>query len=583
MHTFLKYICLFCLLLGVSNVSFGQKRKKHTKKAVSKEIASFSFESDKDRSRFEDHFFKAQNHKLDEEWEEEIIELQACLEVTTANSAVYYELAKAYNQLNNVDLAEENYKKALELDVDNIWYMSNLADAYRSKFDYVEELELRKQLRDKHPESDQYRQLYIESLLLLSKHDEAIKEYNILERNYGIQPEYSYKKHQLYIAKKDWKSAERELTLLIEEFPAELDFKFALAEYYIYSKEDSKAKDIYEDILKTSPGNGTAEYGLFQYYFQREDLNSAEKYLKNALRSGDLSRKDQLSIIEYAYSQYTNKVRSAEDLNELLDISIEQYPDQFEFYGYKGDLVPNARYEQKVGYYKKALELNPQFQLYNVIYEIYFYNEAFDSTLTWTQHTINQFSYRPEPYLIQAYSYFRLNQFEKSIESAENGLEFVIDNNTQKIPFLSIIGTSANSLKQYGKSDKAYQAILKIDPENVQTLNNYSYYLAIREENLELAEKMITEVIKKEPNSSTYLDTSGWVKYKLGKYDEALIILQKAIDLTPQPSAEMYEHLGDCYFKLNNKNEAVKAWKKASSLAEGDELNRIQMKIQSNE
>lgn len=580
----LRYIFLVCVFFGITELSVGQnKRKKQKKKAISKEVASFSFNTDKDRQTFEKHFFDAQRFKLDEDWDEEIEALEACLEVTPSISAVHYELAKAYTYLNNPDLVVEHYQKALQFDEDNIWYMANLADAYRSKFAYDKELALRKKLTNKFPESDSYRQAYIESLLLLSKHDEAIKEYNILERNQGIQPEYSYKKHQLYIAKKDWKGAEKELAILIEEFPSEYDFQFALAEFYLYIKEDQKAKDVYDEVLKKSPKNGTAEYGLFQYYFQREDLKNAEKYLKNALKSGDLSRKDQLGIIEYAYSQYTNKQRTKEDLNELLDLSISIYPDQFEYYGYKGDLIPNSEYDKKTGFYKKALQLSPQFQLYNVIYDIYFYNDEFDSTIAWTQKTIEQFEYRPEPYLIEAYSYFRLNQFEKSIESAQNGLEFIIDDNAGKIPFLSIIGTSANSLKKYKDSDNAYSKILVIDPENVQTLNNYSYYLAERNEKLELAESMIAKVIKIEPKSGTYLDTSGWIKYKLGKYKEALSVLLKAIELTPQPSSEMYDHVGDCYQKLNNTEKAIEFWKKAIPLSEGDELNEIQTKIKSNE
>jgi len=582
MHTILRYIFLFVLFLGMNHLVFSQN-KKQSKRAISKEIAPFSFDTDKDRKNFESQFFSAQLHKLDEDWEEEIVALEACLEITTQIPAIYFELAQAYKAQNNVEFTIENYKKALELDKDNIWFISNLADAYRSKFEYKEEYNLRKKLTEKFPESDQYRQSFIESLLLLSRHDEAIKEYNILERNFGIQPEYSYKKHQLYIAKQDWKSAEKELLKLIEEFPSENDFQLALAEFYIYIKDNDKAKNIYENILINSPKNGTAEYGLFQLHFQNKDYESAEKYLKSALQSGDLSTTDQLGIIEYAYSQYTNKLRSGENLHELLDISIALYPDQFEYYAYKGDLYPNTEYNKKVKFYKKAVQISPKFQLFNVIYDIYFINHDYDSAIAWTNKTIEQYEYRPEPYLIKAYSHFNLNQFEKTIEASQNGLEFIIDNNNGKIPYLSIIATSANSLKQYNKSDQAFDDILKIDPQNIQALNNYSYYLSERSEKLDLAEKMILIVIEKEPNSSTYLDTYGWIKYKLGEFDKATDILQKAVDLTSKPSAEMLEHLGDSYLKLNNKPEALKYWKLALSLINNSESSELKKKIKANE
>lgn len=583
MISILRYICLVGLCLGISQNSLSQNKRKKSKRAISQEVAPFSFESDKDRRTFESHFFNAQKHKLDEEWEEEIKELNACLEVTNQISATYYELAKAYAATRNVESSIDSYKKALALEKDNIWYTINLANAYRSKFDYESEYTLRKKLTEQFPESDQYRQSFIESLLLLSKHDEAVEQYNILERNYGIQPEYSYKKHQLFIAKKDWKSAEKEILKLIEEFPTEYNFQFALAEYYIYIKEEEKAKETYENVLKQSPNNGSAEYGLFQMYFQKEDLKNAEKYLKSALESGDLTPAEQLTIIKYAYAQYTNNLRTAEEISELLDISIALHPDQFEYYAFKGDLIPITKYEEKVSYYKKAVQLNPQFQLYNVIYEVYFTSNAYDSTIAWTQKTIEQFEYRPEPYLIQAYSHYSLNQFKESVEMAENGLEFIIDNQRGKIPFLSIIGTAYNSLKQYEKSDESYEKILKIEPEDVQTLNNYSYYLAVRKEKLDKAEKMIQIVLNKEPKSSTYIDTYGWIKYQQGDYKKALELLLQAIDLTEKPSAEMFEHVGDCYIKLNNTSKAIDYWKKALEVASPEDSKKLEEKIKSNE
>lgn len=583
MISILRYICLFGLCLGISQNGLSQNKRKKSKRAISQEIAPFSFESDKDRRTFESHFFNAQKHKLDEEWEEEIKELNACLEVTTEISATYYELAKAYAATRNIESSIDSYKKALSLEKDNIWYTINLANAYRSKFDYENEYILRKKLTEQFPESDQYRQSFIESLLLLSKHDEAVEQYNILERNYGIQPEYSYKKHQLFIAKKDWKSAEKEILKLIEEFPTEYNFQFALAEYYIYIKEEEKAKEAYENVLKQSPNNGSAEYGLFQLYFQKEDLKNAEKYLKSALESGDLTPAEQLTIIKYAYAQYTNNLRTTEEISELLDISIALYPDQFEYYAYKGDLIPITKYEEKVSYYKKAVQLNPQFQLYNVIYEVYFTSNAYDSTLAWTQKTIEQFEYRPEPYLIQAYAHYSLNQFKEAVETAENGLEFIIDNQRGKIPFLSIIGTAYNSLKQYEKSDESYEKILKIEPEDVQTLNNYSYYLAVRKEKLDKAEKMIQIVLNKEPKSSTYIDTYGWIKYQQGDYEKALELLLQAIDLTEKPSAEMFEHVGDCYIKLNNSSKAIEYWKKALEGTAPEDSKKLEEKIKSNE
>ena len=59
------------------------------------------------------------------------------------------------------------------------------------------------------------------------------------------------------------------------------------------------------------------------------------------------------------------------------------------------------------------------------------------------------------------------------------------------------------------------------------------------------------------------MDTHGWVWFQMGKYEKALPFLLKAYQLSLEPSAEIIEHLGDVYFKLNNKKEALKYWKLA--------------------
>ena len=104
-------------------------------------------------------------------------------------------------------------------------------------------------------------------------------------------------------------------------------------------------------------------------------------------------------------------------------------------------------------------------------------------------------------------------------------------------------------------------------------MNNYSYYLSLREEKLDLAEKYIKRCIAIEPNSSTYLDTYGWVLYKLGRVNEAIVMIEKAIKNGGGDNPEIVGHLCElltvsgrtdeayhiCKYtiELNNSNETV--------------------------
>ncbi|MCG8371886.1 MAG: tetratricopeptide repeat protein, partial [Balneolales bacterium] len=136
-------------------------------------------------------------------------------------------------------------------------------------------------------------------------------------------------------------------------------------------------------------------------------------------------------------------------------------------------------------------------------------------------------------------------------------------------PFKSIVfgalGDAQSSLENYEESDRVYELALRYDPENHNAMNNYAYNLSLREENLERAKELALKAIELDAENAAYLDTVGWVYFKLGDYDRARRFIRASID-TGEASAEVLEHLGDVYEKLGNMDEAKKYWKQALEL-----------------
>ena len=103
--------------------------------------------------------------------------------------------------------------------------------------------------------------------------------------------------------------------------------------------------------------------------------------------------------------------------------------------------------------------------------------------------------------------------------------------------------------------------------QNTLVLNNYSYYLSQRGEELIRAKKMITkclELTSGEPNAS-YIDTYAWVLYKLGEYELAREQIEQAI-LLKNNSPVILDHCGDILYKMGLEKEAVTYWERASKL-----------------
>ena len=113
----------------------------------------------------------------------------------------------------------------------------------------------------------------------------------------------------------------------------------------------------------------------------------------------------------------------------------------------------------------------------------------------------------------------------------------------------------AANLDKIGKWKEArvlFLELLKKNPQDTFTLNYVSYKLALKNQELELALDLIKKALVLDPDNGYFLDTLGWVEYKRNNFKSAVYFLEKSVSILPR-SAEVINHLGDCYFMLNRK------------------------------
>src|SRR5690606_6450768 len=162
-------------------------------------------------------------------------------------------------------------------------------------------------------------------------------------------------------------------------------------------------------------------------------------------------------------------------------------------------------------------------------------------------------------------------------ENARKLMEAALDNSGEENTYLQSLiyaglGDLYHKLGMAEVSDVAYEEAIKLDSTNATAMNNYAYYLAERNEKLELAEKLSRQSNELEPGSSTFQDTYAWVLFKQENYKDALTWIEKAVRGST-PSAVLYEHYGDILFKSGNNKEAVKQWEKALAMSDGSDVN----------
>ena len=90
---------------------------------------------------------------------------------------------------------------------------------------------------------------------------------------------------------------------------------------------------------------------------------------------------------------------------------------------------------------------------------------------------------------------------------------------------------------------------------------------------------MVQKAVQADPTNGAYLDSLGWVLFKSGQPQDALQHILKAVELSTEPDATVYDHLGDIYAALKQPDKAREAWRKSLSLEANEQVRK---KIEAN-
>ncbi|NOZ94786.1 MAG: tetratricopeptide repeat protein [Acidobacteria bacterium] len=123
-----------------------------------------------------------------------------------------------------------------------------------------------------------------------------------------------------------------------------------------------------------------------------------------------------------------------------------------------------------------------------------------------------------------------------------------------------VLFTYAASLERLGRRGEAatvFQKILQLDPDDAEAANYLGYMWADAGDNLEEALRLISHAVELRPGTGAYLDSLGWVYFKMGKLDEAERWLRQAMK-AGEKSGTVHAHLGEVLLASGKKDEAKK-------------------------
>jgi tetratricopeptide (TPR) repeat protein len=149
-------------------------------------------------------------------------------------------------------------------------------------------------------------------------------------------------------------------------------------------------------------------------------------------------------------------------------------------------------------------------------------------------------------------------------------------------PVYLMKGEAYDLLGQYTEAAVNYQKALEIRPDNPSALNNLAYNWLEQKQHLDEAEKLLLKAYALRPKDHSILDSLAWCYYLKGDFLKAEKYAEKSVDFMPNDPITN-EHLGDIYYKLGRKTEALYQWNYALECIEitPAALERIQGKIRS--
>jgi tetratricopeptide (TPR) repeat protein len=121
------------------------------------------------------------------------------------------------------------------------------------------------------------------------------------------------------------------------------------------------------------------------------------------------------------------------------------------------------------------------------------------------------------------------------------------------------------------------RAVLLREPENADALNALGYTLADRTTRYEEAYDLISQALKLKPDEAAVVDSMGWVLYRLGRTEEAVSYLKRALNL--QYDNEIAGHLSEVLWVMGQRNVARKLLENALQKSP-DDKTLLQVKEQ---
>jgi tetratricopeptide (TPR) repeat protein len=539
-----------------------------------------------------DHFTEGMFKELEGENEKALVEYYNALVYDSTSSTIYNRIAQNHISLGRFESALISLKKSEHIDANNIETHRLKATCYYRLDKDKEAITHLEAILNIDPFDENSRNMLI---LLYRKSQNYLglaNQYENIMSIYGDDENLVRKTSAIYLKNGDNESAKILFVRYLESDSTNSGMWYSLARLHEFDGEIELAISGYLKSYKYAGEVNEAVERLHILYKQKDQWEKILFMFSPIAENDSTNYSAKLAIAEANYN-LENKEVAKSILLKLQSIKRLQWPVL--------NLLGRIEFEDKnyplaKTYYQQLIDLDSNSRI-GWLFLGFIYSDM-DSLDMAANHYQDALEKLPEdPYILSFYgmSLNRIGKDQEAIEQLEKALKidkeninalvtlgFTLNKIDRKseaiIPLkhaLSIdpdninayttLGMIYDELKMYSASDSLYESALTIFPENDLLLNNYAYSIADRDIRLQDALKMSKKAIEMQPENGAYLDTIGWIYYKLKQFNLALKYIKQSLE-SRADSPIVIQHLGDVYFELGDHSNAKLYWNKAFEL-----------------
>jgi tetratricopeptide (TPR) repeat protein len=509
-----------------------------------------------------------QQNRVNEEYLKKAIEQYSRIAEKTPNdAATWLMLGRLHKVSQNSPESEKAFKKAMELEPDNEEVLTGLAMVYADVGDTKSAAGLLRRASDKNPS--------VRTLAALAAAYEQLRDYD---------------------------NAASALRKALELAPDNPEIKRGLAQNLLFSDEYDESLKLFQEIVTAEPKDAQAWMRISQIYRQKQDFAKAHEASRKAQDADPNSleiRFNEVSLLEA-------EGKSAEAIDGLKSLLASTSKRSYST-GEKGNRAillerlgymqrTAERYDDAVATFRQIAELDEEQGARAAVHVIETLRQARRTDKAFAEAQAARQKYPNDRTVGSMYAFIAADA-GKNLEAERVGRELLNEkkdregwislaqiyertknyaemaksldeaeklsrDQDEKEGVYFMRGAMFEKMKKFDAAEAEFRKVLASNPKSASALNYLGYMLADRNVRLKEAHDFIRQAVDKEPQNGAYLDSLGWVLFRMNRLEEAEDYLKQAVARTGKDPT-VHDHLGDVYFRQGKLKEAITHWQRS--------------------